>query len=283
MNTTPSSSSSSSSSSTSSARARWSRLALFVLPSLSLACGQEPPPGSEFGDTDEGVGVLDGEDSLDGGEAETDDTEGDEGPSDPDGSLYPLVDGASWVYIASNDKGQVLGMEVVDATEVEWDGEPAWVLTDNPNDKGEWTKSVIARDGDITARVHKEIMTQGGPIEIVDYDPGFVRADDGWETPGHMEEFLYERTETDGAGLNPQVEPRGHRYTVLAVDETVTVGAGTFSCVKVERVRTVGTKAGERVLSWYAPGIGKVREERPAEGRTEELASVSIPNGESYP
>jgi hypothetical protein len=94
---------------------------------------------------------------------------------------------------------------------------------------------------------------------------------------GPPQEFLYDRTAYDGEGLNPDVEPRGHTFEVLAVDEEVTVPAGTFNCVKVERVRTLGAEAGALVWYWYAPGVGKVREERPIEMEVEELMSVSIP------
>lgn len=199
------------------------------------------------------------------------------------GSYYPLVDGAQWTYVATNNAGQVLSQEIVDATEITFAGSAAWLFSDNPNAAGEWTESTIAPLGTAAARVHKEIKDANGTVMIVDYDPGFVRVDDAWTSVGTKETLLYDRHETDGAGLNPKDEPRGHSFEVLAVDEIVTVPAGTFSCVQIERIRTVGATAGERVVFWYAAGIGKVREERPAEGRIEELASVSIPGGAHYP
>jgi hypothetical protein len=234
-----------------------------ALPLSLAACGQEPP---EVGDT-----ATDTSDSS----STT--------PVDASESYYPLVDGASWTYVASTSTGQILGMEVVDATETSWAGAPAWVFTDNPDAGGEWTESTIVQLGTAAVRVHKEVADPSGTTQIVDYDPGFTRADDQWDTVGFKQEILYDRSETDGAGLNPSFEPRGHSYEVLAVDESVTVPAGTFSCIKIERIRTVGGAAGERVISWYARGVGKVREEQPADGRTEELASVSIPGGVSYP
>jgi hypothetical protein len=134
------------------------------------------------------------------------------------------------------------------------------------------------------ARVHREEMVDQNKTAIIDYEPGFARISEAWTTVGIMEELLYDRTAYDGQGLNPMVEARGHTFEVLAVDEEVTVPAGTFqNCVKIERVRTVGAESGALVWYWYAPGVGKVREERPIEMEIEELASVSIPGGVELP
>ncbi|KIG17675.1 hypothetical protein DB30_02950 [Enhygromyxa salina] len=269
-----------------------------------LGCNQPPPPGSSGDADDESGADTDGEDTdptttPTTGEPETstsdtddpDDTGDDatDDPSDTDGTtpyddtLYPLADGATWTYIAKNTNGQVLGMEIVETTEIDWNGEQAWLLTDNVNAKGEWTESVLVRDGTLSSRVHKEVKSAGGTVMIVDYDPGFARVDDTWDTLDFSDELFYDRTEYDGNGLNPSVESRGHIFTVIDVNEKVTVPAGTFDCVQIERVRSVGGSAGEIVVSWYAFGVGKIREERPAESRVEELASVSLPGGVQLP
>ncbi len=234
------------------------------------ACNQADPP-MMAGDSEDGT------------------TEGaaTDGPWEPGegelGSLFPLVDGATWTYRAINGSGQVLGTEIVEASAVTHDGGPAFVFTDNANADGEWTESIIARSGTAALRVHKELMTAAGPYEVVDYAPGFMRADDAWTAVGGLGELTYERSETDGQGSAPDVEMRGHAFSVLAVGESVTTPAGTFDCVAIERVRTTGASAGERVLFWYAPGVGKVKEERPADDRFEELVSVSIPAGAEFP
>ena len=267
-------------------------LAVALALASTLACEQPPPPGYE-GDASSDEHSGDGDPSADGSESadttsetagETDATETGEDPGGPfDATLYPLTDGATWTYLATNYSGQILREEIVDAVEVEWEGQTAWMLVDNPNVSGEFTKSTIIRDGPHTLRVHKEIEGLTGTVEIVDYDPGFTRAHDDWDTPGQSMEYAYERVATDGAGLNMSVEPRAHLYTVLDVDVEVTVPAGTFDCVQVERIRTHGTNVGERVIFWYARGVGKVREERPMEARIEELVSVAIPDGAECP
>jgi hypothetical protein len=238
-----------------------------------LGCNQPPPPGSD-----------DSETSTDGSETSTDgsETESDTG-DDPQQSLYPLVDGARWTYVTTTTGGQVLGMDIVDLQESTWNGMQAWELIDSPNVNGNWDVSTLISDGDLVLRVHREEHDSVGLTAILDYDPGFLRASEAWTEVGIMEEFLYERTAYDANGQNPMVEPRGHTFEVLALDEEVTVPAGTFNCVKVERVRTVGFEAGTLAIFWFAPGVGKVREERPLEMEVEELISVSIPGGVQLP
>jgi hypothetical protein len=290
--------------------------ACFALVLATAACGEPSPPGSDLelggettdddpgdaettnttvadtgdGDGDTGAGDGDGDPGNGDGDGDTGDGDGDTGDGDgdgdpivPDDSLYPLVDGAQWSYVVTTTGGQVLKMDHTQAHEITWNGSEAWEIVDEPNDEGKWNVSVLVRIGDLIARVHREEMVQQNKVAILDYDPGFARVSDAWTTPGLMEELFYDRIAYDGDGLNPDIEARGHTFEVLAVDEEVTVPAGTFDCVKIERVRTVGTESGALVWYWYAPGVGKVREERPDEMEIEELLSVSIPGGVELP
>lgn len=237
------------------------RLGMLIGLLVMVGCNQTDPPGD---DEDTGPYVPMGEGEL--------------------ASYFPLVDGGHWVYEIV-EVGQPGPDEIVDASAVEFEGMPAMLFVDNPDENGTFTESTIARQGTNAARIHKEVVTPAGVRTIVDYDPGFTRVDDAWTEPGGKGERRYERTEVHPMEVDPlpDVEPRGHVFNVLAVDEEVTVPAGTFSCIAVERIRTTGASAGERVLLWYAAGVGKVREERPATDRTEELAVVSIPGGADLP
>ncbi len=276
---------------------------LAALPTIALGCGQPPPPevvnGDEASDSSDDVDdssvpdMLDGESSGSEGSGESSET-GEPGETDtvgetsetgeePDTSLFPLVDGARWTYVVKTNANQVLGMDSVEASEMTWEGGQAWLFVEDPNVDGEWEETVIVRDGDLVMRVHSEENDQLGVQALIDYDPGFLRANNGWISVGDKQELVYTRTKTDGEGLNPKVDERGHTYEVLAVGESTQVPAGTFECVKVERIQTIGPDIGEVVVSWYAPGIGKVREHRPAESRVEELVSVSIPGGANLP
>ena len=206
-------------------------------------------------------------------------------PPDPGeyDSRYPLVDGATWVYAKTTAGGQVLGREEIEAFHVSHEGEDAIMIVDSPNADGEWTESVLMRQGSTILRVAKTRQNALGPYSLVDYDPGFIRIDDGWEAVGELGDLTYTRTETDPGGLNPDVEERGHEWTVNALDEVVSVPAGTFDCISVTRVRTTGATAGETVHFWFAPGVGKVREQRPESGEIEELLEFDIPGGLSGP
>jgi hypothetical protein len=252
--------------------------ALPVFGLLLLGCGQPAPPGSEAGgDTTDASGT----DTTAGTESGTD--AGTDTGDVEDESLYPLVDGARWTYRITTTNGQVIGMNTVDVNETTWNGAPAWEQVDSPNANGSWDVSTLIWDGPLALRVHREEIDQTGTTALIDYDPGFVRASEAWDAVGIKEEYLYDRTAYDGNGQNPVLEARGHTFEILAIDEQVIVPAGTFSCVKVERVRTIGTEAGALARFWYAPGVGKIREERPIEMEIEELISVSIPGGVSLP
>jgi hypothetical protein len=230
-------------------------------------CGQDPPPGDA--------------DSGETGEAEPE-------PAYPEGteetSYFPLVDGATWTYNKQNFAGQVTSMELMTAESDVWDGKDVIIMTDSPSLFGNFTQGYIYRDGTAATRIHKVATnTDTGVYSLVDYDPGFMRADDGWDTVGEVGELTYERIETAVPDGIPDVEMRGHKWTVVSLTEAVTVPAGTFSCIHIIRERTTGPSAGEKVEFWYAAGVGKVREENPADQHIEELKEFNIPGGLSGP
>lgn len=258
------------------------RSTLLALPLLALACSQPSPPGSDEADTSEAdtTGDTASDTSESAGESAGTDTTNT--GMDPE-SLCPMVDGAQWSYVITNTGGQVLGMDVTEFSATTFAGQQAIDQTDEPDAQGEWSVSTLVQQGDEVFRVHREELDSLGTTGSFDYDPGFLRCSEAWTAVGGPQEYLYDRTAYDANGQNPSTEPRGHTFEVVAVGEMVTVPAGTFECVKVERVRTVGTEAGALVWFWFAPGVGKVREERPIEMEIEELVSVSIPGGVDLP
>ena len=54
----------------------------------------------------------------------------------------------------------------------------------------------------------------------------------------------------------------------------MTVPAGTFDAVKVQRV---DPNTAETKLYWFAAGVGKVRDEAPATGEIAELTAFKLP------
>jgi hypothetical protein len=105
------------------------------------------------------------------------------------------------------------------------------------------------------------------------YQPHKLRLD---EAPEHLVldaqwQEAYDEAHLDALG-NETTDTRTIDWTVEAIDESVTVPAGTFTCI---RVRHTGTIVGQSDKQfWFALGVGKVRE---LGGQLEELTSYSIP------
>lgn len=263
------------------------RLTYLTVPfSLSLAaCNQVPPPdpGDESeaaaDDDDAGDDDIDPGDDDDTGDDDDDDDEDDAGGGDDDDaeppSMYPLVDGATWTYV-NESPGDGQQNEIVTMRQIDYDGDVAYEQVDAEDSTGQSTRSVLVRDGTQVLRVEKEIVVDGVVNTSVDYDPGFVRFDDAWNEVGQTVSLTYNRVETDSFGQQSAAE-RVHEFRVEAIGETVTVPAGTFSTTYIIRTQVQGENPGEVVELWYAAGVGKVRERRADEGKTEELQSFDIP------
>ena len=94
------------------------------------------------------------------------------------------------------------------------------------------------------------------------------------------------RTETH-PGEASKTRPRAHVYTVESTSETVTVPAGKFlDCLRVRRERDLEndaiveadiTQDEQSKMFWFAPGVGKVREENLITGSREELIDYELP------
>jgi hypothetical protein len=70
--------------------------------------------------------------------------------------------------------------------------------------------------------------------------------------------------------LSPQMHEAHDRWTILSACESVTVPAGTFTAVHIQKVSATG---GSAKTYWYVPGIGKVKE---SGGQLEELVTYSL-------
>jgi hypothetical protein len=201
-----------------------------------------------------------------------------------DADYYPLTDGATWTY--RHTGGSNTWDEVVMQTATEYEGAAAVLLVDNAGPSGTHSETVLQESGTRIARVFREEFT-GTTLELTtEYDPGFVRFDRAWQdkAAGFSETIAYARVELDGAGQVTGEAERSHVYTVEALDDSVTVPAGTIEhCVKVRRarVRAMGEMAADddEDLFWFCAGIGKVLEESVATGQKEELVSCNVPGG----
>ena len=103
----------------------------------------------------------------------------------------------------------------------------------------------------------------------LDETPAHLAAGVTWQEPITITQTL----PAGGAPITAQVTVT---WTVDAVNESVTVPAGTFSCLRVHRVEppsTVDTTGGDNVF-WFARGVGKVKETGP---ELHELLGYNIP------
>ncbi len=112
------------------------------------------------------------------------------------------------------------------------------------------------------------------PRAVETYAPFKPRLD---ESAGHLavgawwtDAFVETHVPADGGA--PREATVAERWVVEAMDETVTVPAGTFACMRIRRNVDGDSTAGK--VYWFAAGVGKVLERG---GQTEELVAYSTP------
>jgi hypothetical protein len=188
-----------------------------------------------------------------------------------DQRYLPLSTGATWTYkvtplgLPPEDKSQtVMAFEAVpDRTDVM----AFHVLTEKIDGT---TESWQADAGDRVVRYReKSYDLAGTPIDDEVYTPYKLRLDESGEHTAAGAAWTESYTEAiNGAAA----VARSENWTVEAVEEDVTVPAGTFTCL---RVRRQGSEFGQADKTFYfARGVGKVKE---LGDQTEELVSYSLP------
>jgi len=187
-----------------------------------------------------------------------------------------LVEGASWTYTVDD------GTEVTDKTQSvgpleDIGGEKAGTLayrltTTKP---GGQTISWQEDTGDAVRR-HRELDMSGDSFTDEIYQPYRTRID---ETAAHTAEGAtwsesYTELVTDADDVTTTAD-KVETWTVVAVDEAITVPAGDFCTIHLDRSSTVGGVPGSMKSYWFARGVGKVKEA--GENQTEELVSFTTP------
>jgi hypothetical protein len=197
-------------------------------------------------------------------------------------SHYPLVDGATWDYHHTKP------------TKPDWDEHdsmrattyhdaPAFILEDQEDEQGVQTHSTLAVDGSSINRVYQEESVAGQVALTVTYDPPFLRFDEAWMQAAESVTLTDKWTRTCLVGgtaasncATGAVTPgmTTHKYTVIDVAAKITVPAGSFEAIEIERV---DPDTNETKQYWFVAGIGKVRDENPATQAITELTSYTIP------
>jgi hypothetical protein len=192
------------------------------------------------------------------------------------GPYQPLVVGATWSYHV-DDQGVVYDKaSVVEATE-DIGGAKAGIsgykVRETIKDAVQYTWYQAIGSG--VVRHHDQMQDTSGKLLSDEwYDPYLRRTD---ETAEHLmagATWVETYTNTKTTTTKPTaVIPHQESWTTEAVDESITVPAGTFNALKVTRADPTdgGTKT-----QWFVRGIGKVREQTGA-GHLEELTAYQVP------
>jgi len=182
----------------------------------------------------------------------------------------PIAEGATWTYLVTpigmpaENKSQTIGAPepVPDRTDVM----AFHVLTEKIDGT---TESWQADAGDRVVRYRERSYDAVGTLTSDEvYTPFKLRLDEAAEHTrvGASWSETYLEAINGAAGVS-----RTENWMVEAVDESVTVPAGTFACL---RLRRMGAQFGQADKTFYfARGVGKVKE---VGDQIEELASYQL-------
>jgi hypothetical protein len=179
----------------------------------------------------------------------------------------PLAIGAHWGWMETNVSTGASGMkqswvEALDTLTGTKAGVSAYRVHSESLTGG--TISWEQDTGTATVRHRTQFLGATGAVTSTDdLVPSQLRLD---EASAHLtagttwtESYTDTKTRASGAVVSAALTVT---WTVEAVNETVTVPAGTFSCIRVHRVEPVSavdSTGGDNVF-WFARGVGKVKE-----------------------
>lgn len=193
--------------------------------------------------------------------------------------LLPLAVGAAWTYrITDGTTGEVTEKTTAVEAREAVGGEKADVEAFRVRtEKAEgWTISWQQDLGSAIVRHREMAYREDTTLKEEEYFlPSKLRID---ETPSRLAagaswEERYTEKRIDGDDGTVTTEDKVETWTVEAVDEEITVPAGTFTTVRVKREGSSSDGATIKTW-WFAPGVGKVKE---IGGQTEELVSYDVP------
>jgi hypothetical protein len=174
----------------------------------------------------------------------------------------PLAIGTSWTYDTSDSGApSVVKTQTVEALEDVGDrkvGTTAYRLRTTKERGGD----VVSWQEDRCTSVvrHREQTLDANGVLLSDqfYVPSKLRVD---ETALHLLvgaawSTAYTEVEVDPVDGTHTVS-KTEAWTVEAVDEAISVPAGTFTCLRVRKV----TSGDADKTFWFAPGIGKIKEQ----------------------
>src|SRR5687767_73523 len=193
------------------------------------------------------------------------------GTEDPPGSkgesLFPVAVGNSWTYrITDGDAEEAPKTQTITGTAA--DGAFVFETVRGVNGDRESVSIQKIDEENRLVRLSEYSLFQGNETERITYVPFDIRID----TDDYSRGLEYSQTYLEdhiGSDTAPDVM-KTQNFLVEAVDELLTVPAGTYRTVRIRRT----TIDGPGKLFWYAAGIGKIRETNGV--RTEELTTAEL-------
>jgi len=178
----------------------------------------------------------------------------------PRASYLPLEVGASWRYAITGDDGR-RGEGVVSVDGVDYGGPNGGVA--------EYRVRADLLDGTIWSWERREATRVVLEQEEIDDRAGTVLEEESYDPPITV---VDERTDRLAVGaewaeafINTAPNAKGHpkskradaKWQVESVTDQVSVPAGTFTCLRLRRAQ----KHHAPLVSWYAKGVGLVKQE----------------------
>ncbi len=201
------------------------------------------------------------------------------------GPYYPLTIGSSWTYKVTDPiKGVSTKVITIDAKELVPGGANAahmayrhTTMKDKADKTVGWLEAIeLPNAGGIVIGNMYERSFKSGTDVVTENDwwePYRTKFD---ESAAHTvlnakwTETYKEFIQLGAAAVKSTTQVQS--WQVLAVDESVTVPAGTFKCIKVSHSLGAAGTATTKAF-WYARGVGKVLE---VGGQKEELTAFTI-------
>lgn len=191
------------------------------------------------------------------------------------GPLLPFKQGNTWTYKITGDGEVTQKVTTIGAAEAVGGTGPHATATAfkvvTKKGASDQTISWQAVEGDRVVRFREQAFHEStGELEGEEYwDPAKLHIDGSAQHTAQDASWLESYQETKlPVGEAESTETARDRWMVDAIDQVITVPAGTFKAI-------VFIKAGGSTLKtyWYVPGVGKVKE---TGGQTEELVSYKV-------
>jgi hypothetical protein len=187
-------------------------------------------------------------------------------PPDPPGSsaIFPIAVGNRWEFTVVDNSGGAPTTKVQTVTSTAPDG--AFRFETVRGDRTTVSIQKIDAEGRLV-RLSEYSTKIGVVVERVSFVPFDIRVDTDEIHFGdtYAQTFLEDHDPSDGYSDVQKTQT----FTVEAVDEAVTVPAGTFFAVRIRRETTGGSAK----TYWFAKDVGKIKE---VGGQTEELVSADV-------